>query len=446
MGGEVCGPEDDRHGDEPRFPPDPGVRRISAELDELTRAQRRLQSLMAAMLAISHELDLEAVLSRIVVAAVDLVEARYGALGVLDDEGAELAQFLTVGLDAAERQRLSGIELPRGRGLLGHLIHHPEPLRVAEIARHPESVGFPQGHPRMRTLLGAPIRVHRRVYGNLYLSERRDGRPFDKADELMLVALAGAAGVTVENARLFQSVRNRNEEFQRLFLPRLPDLGPFQAAAVYRPSQQRERIGGDWYDAFLLPDGACAAMVGDVAGHDLRAAAAMAQTRSMLRALFYSAVVPPSSVLAQLDLIQEALDAPWVTTACLVRVGPAGAGGCAVTWSTAGHPPPLVITPDGHARYLAAEPDPPLGVDPSCRRHDHTHQLPVGSTVVLYTDGLVEHHDRPVDAGLRTLAEIAAAHAHMPLNRLCGTLVEQRPSDGHDDLAVLCLRAPAGSD
>ncbi|MFJ4845730.1 MULTISPECIES: PP2C family protein-serine/threonine phosphatase [unclassified Streptomyces] len=425
------------------FPLDPGLERISTELNDLARAQRRLQLLMAAMLAISRELDLEVVLSRIVSAAVDVVGARYGALGVLDAKGEALGEFLTVGLDESEKERLAGTELPRGRGLLGYLIHHPEPLRVADIARHPDSVGFPPGHPKMRTLLGVAISVHQQVYGNLYLSERLDGNPFDESDEAMLVALAGAAGVAIENARLFERVRDRNEEFQRLFLPGLPDLRPVEAAAVYRPPVQPEHIGGDWYDAVLLPDGSCAAVVGDVAGHDLRAAASMAQTRSMLRALLYELRTPPSAVLSRLDTTQDAFEEHSVTTACLVRIETRGPDAWTLHWSTAGHPPPLLVTPDGHARYLAPEPDLPLGVDISERRHDHAHRLEPGSTVVLYTDGLVEHRDVPVDIGLRALAQLASANFHLPVDRFCSVIADQHPSDGHDDLAVLALRTPS---
>ncbi|MEU6347009.1 GAF domain-containing SpoIIE family protein phosphatase [Streptomyces sp. NPDC046977] len=425
-----------------RFPLDPGLQRISAELRDLGRAQRRLQVLMAAMLAVSRELDLGVVLSRVVSAAVEVTRSRYGALGVLDEDGVGLADFITAGLDKEEQERLEGTELPRGRGLLGYLIRHPEPLRVDDIARHPQSVGFPEGHPAMRTLLGVAVRVQERVYGNLYLSERRDGLPFDEEDEAMLVALAGAAGVAIENARLFERVRDRSEEFQRLFLPRLPDLRPFEAAAVYRPAGRPQRIGGDWYDVFVLPDGACAAIIGDVAGHDLHAAAAMAQTRSMLRALLCDRPVPPSSILKRLDATEDTLDVQCLTTACLARIEPAGPDEWTLTWSTAGHPPPLLVTPDGQARYLALEPDLPLGVDPLGHRCDHTRRLPPGTTVVLYTDGLVEHHQRPIDAGMRTLAELAAAHVGLPLAELCDVLADRHPSDGHDDLAVLALRTP----
>ncbi|MEV6682894.1 SpoIIE family protein phosphatase [Streptomyces erythrochromogenes] len=421
---------------------DESLLEIGTQLAELARSQHRLQSLLAAMLSISRDLDLPAVLRRIVESAVDLVDARYGALGVLDEEGRHLVRFIPVGLPPAKKEELAASAgFPRGEGLLGHLIRHPEPLRVADIAAHPSSAGFPAGHPPMRTLLGASIRVHQRVYGNLYLTDRRDGQAFDEKDESVLVALAGAAGVAIENARLFHQVRTSAEHFQRLLLPSLPDLDPFTTAAVYRPANEPGHLGGDWYDALLLPDGAPAVVIGDVAGHDPAAAAAMSQTRSMLRALLYDRLTPPDAILAQLDRTLHTLACPPVTTTCLARIEP-HRDGWQLRWSTAGHLPPLLLAPDGTPSYLEAEPDLPLGVDTTQGRHTHTHPLPAGSTLVLFTDGLVEHHERPLDAGLTALAERAGRHAYQPLARLVRTIARHHPGDGRDDIAIIALRVP----
>ncbi|WP_051826599.1 PP2C family protein-serine/threonine phosphatase [Kitasatospora aureofaciens] len=411
------------------------------QLRSVARAKDRLQGLLTAVLAIGGDLDLPAVLFRIVTTAMDLAGARYGALGVLAPSGDHLEQFITAGLTDEERAALGGIDFPHGRGVLGHLIHHPEPLRVDDIPSHPASVGFPPGHPPMRTLLGVAVTVRGEIYGDLYLSERRDGRPFDEDDEEVVRALAGAAGIAIENARLFGYMRDSAEQFQRLLLPTLPDLAPFSAAAVYRTAAEPASVGGDWYDAVVLPDRACAAVIGDVVGHDLHAAAAMAQARNMLRALLYARWTPPSSVLTQLDHTVHAITDLPVTTACLARIEPA-AHGWTLHWSTAGHLPPLVLGPDGHTRFLYAEPGIPLGVDPDLDRPDHTHPLPSGATVVLFSDGLVEHPDHPIDDRLNALADLAAAHAHQPLDDLVRTLADHHPSDGHDDMAILAIRTP----
>ncbi|MFD4762831.1 PP2C family protein-serine/threonine phosphatase [Streptomyces sp. NPDC058439] len=415
--------------------------RIGEQLHALARAQGTLQGLLQAVLSITGELELAAVLRRIVSTAMELAGARYGAMGVLDEEGRFLAEFIPLGLTAKELAHLEGVELPRGRGLLGHLIHHPEPLRVKNIATHPESAGFPPGHPPMHSLLGVAISVRGRIYGNLYLSERKDGRPFDRHDEGVILALAGTAGVAIENARLYQQVRHSAEQFQRLLLPRLPDLHPFTAGAVYRPASAPAALGGDWYDAMLLPDGACVALIGDVVGHDMLAAANMSQIRSMLRALCHDGRTAPSTVLTRLDRILASLGEVPFTTVLVARLEPVG-GGWQLHWSSAGHPSPLLLLPDGRVRYLETDPGVPLGVAPELPRPDHCQVLPVDSTVVLYTDGLVEFPGRPLDQGLDALAVTASQHAGRPPEELCRALADHHPSDGHDDLAVIALRTP----
>ncbi|MFD8387190.1 PP2C family protein-serine/threonine phosphatase [Streptomyces sp. NPDC059679] len=424
---------------EPRL--DGQLEQIAAQLRELATAKDRLQGLLEAVLAISQETDLYAVLHRVVTTAMDLVGARYGALGVLDESGEQLGQFITAGLSASERADLADIEFPHGRGVLGHLIRNPEPLLVDDIPSHPASAGFPPGHPRLRTLLGVAISVRGQIYGDIYLSERRDGQPFDHDDEDIVVALAGAAGITIENVRLFEHLRDSAEHFQRLLLPTLPDLHPFTGAATYRPAPTPGPLGGDWYDALWLPDNTCAVVIGDVVGHDLRAAAAMAQARSMLRALLYDRLTPPSSVLHQLDRTLHAITDLPVTTACLARIEPVD-GGWRLHWSSAGHLPPLLISPDRQAEYLHAEPGLPLAVNTAHHRPDHTHPLPPGATVVFYTDGLIEDPARTVDEGLADLAHLATAHADLSLQDFVDTLADHHPSDGHDDMAIFALRTP----
>ncbi|WP_371494677.1 SpoIIE family protein phosphatase [Kitasatospora sp. NBC_00374] len=415
--------------------------RLVGRLQDFAHAQSRFQDLLDAVMAVGRELELPVVLRRVITTAMGLVDARYGALGVLSEDGEQLEEFIPVGLSEREVADLAGVALPHGRGLLKHLIDHPEPLRVADIGAHARSVGFPPGHPPMRTLLGVAVTSRSRVYGNLYLSERRDGQPFDVHDEDIVVALAGAAGLAIENARLYRQVRASAEYFQRLLLPQLPDLDPFETAAVYRPAATPDHVGGDWYDALMLPDGACALVIGDVGGHDLQAAATMAQTRNMLRALLYDRRTPPSAVLTQLDRTLDAITDNPITTACLVRIEPATTG-WTLHWSNAGHPPPLLLSADGTARYLHADPGLPLGVDTDVPRPDHKHPIPGDATLVLFTDGLVEHPGRPLDAGLTELARVATAHAGLHLDDLCRILADAHIGDGRDDLAVLALRTP----
>jgi signal transduction histidine kinase len=165
---------------------------------------RALRKLIDAMMSISADLDLATVLQRIIDAAMDLVDARYGAIGVLDATKTGLAQFVTAGLDD-ETYRAIG-NLPEGHGILGLLIVDPKPLRLPDLREHPDSYGFPPHHPPMTSFLGVPILVRGEAFGNLYLTDKRSGEVFTDVDEELTVALAGAAGVAIENARLHARV------------------------------------------------------------------------------------------------------------------------------------------------------------------------------------------------------------------------------------------------
>ncbi|WP_051814555.1 GAF domain-containing SpoIIE family protein phosphatase [Streptomyces iakyrus] len=415
--------------------------RIDEQLRAMLDAMDRMQGLLDAVVAISREVELPAVLHRIVTTAMDLVGAHYGALGVLNETGEHLEQFITAGLSERERADLADTGLPTGRGVLGHLISHPEPLRISDIPAHAASVGFPSGHPHLRTLLGVAISVRGEIYGDLYLSERRDGQPFDVHDENVVMALASAAGIAIENVRLFEQVRVGAEQFQRLLLPTLPDLRPFTAAAVYRPAAEPSKLGGDWYDAIPLPGDVVAVVIGDVVGHDLHAAATMASTRNMLRALLFDGGSSPAAVLTRLDRTLQAVTPNPVTTTALARIEPEGHG-WRLHWSTAGHVPPLLITPEGRVEILTAEPGLPLGVDPGEPRPDHSRLLLPGTTLLFFTDGLIEHPSHSIDESLGQLAELAAVHSALPLREFVCALADHHPSDGHDDMAILALRTP----
>jgi signal transduction histidine kinase len=180
-------------------------------LDEIVKTRDRMHGLLDAMLAVSSGLELESTLRRVVAAAIELVGARYGALGVLGPDD-RLSRFIYVGIDDATRAEMG--HLPQGRGVLGQLITNPQPLRLASLSSHPASVGFPPNHPPMRTFLGAPVRVGDEVYGNLYLTEKAGGEEFTAEDEVVVQALAAAAGIAVQNANLFEEVINRQRRLE----------------------------------------------------------------------------------------------------------------------------------------------------------------------------------------------------------------------------------------
>lgn len=175
--------------------------RQSARMDTSLRDSRRLKGLLDAVLAINSEHSLDDLLQQLVEVASSLTGARYGALGVLDEPRVALERFVTTGLDEEARAGIG--DLPIGRGILGALIEDAVPLRLADLGSDPRSVGFPPGHPPMRSFLGAPIRVRGVVYGNLYLTEKESGEEFSNDDEELVTLLAAQAGVAIENARLF---------------------------------------------------------------------------------------------------------------------------------------------------------------------------------------------------------------------------------------------------
>lgn len=167
---------------------------------------RSLRQLLYAVQTLAADLELPNMLRRITQAAVELVDARYGALGVIDEHGSRLSQFITVGIDDDGRRAIG--HLPEGHGILGLLIVDAKPLRLPDLHEHPNSYGFPPNHPPMTSFLGVPIRVRGEVFGNLYLTDKTSAEVFTDIDEELVIGLAGAAGVAIENARLTSRVRD----------------------------------------------------------------------------------------------------------------------------------------------------------------------------------------------------------------------------------------------
>ncbi|WP_405539734.1 GAF domain-containing sensor histidine kinase [Streptomyces sp. NBC_00075] len=180
---------------------------LQVRLDVARGTRDRVHSLLEAVLSVGRELDLEQALRSIVEAAALLVDAEYAALGVIGPDGRRLSAFHTVGVSEEQIARIG--PYPEGHGILGELIHHPEPLRLAKISEHEASYGFPAHHPPMNTFLGVPIRVRDQVFGNLYLTEKRGGAQFDEDDVSVTLTLAVAAGVAIDNARLYEESRLR---------------------------------------------------------------------------------------------------------------------------------------------------------------------------------------------------------------------------------------------
>jgi signal transduction histidine kinase len=195
----------------PRLQLDELLSELQARVQVVLGTRDQMRGLLQAVVAISSGLDLESTLRRIVETAVGLVDATYGALGVIGEDG-RLAEFIPIGLSSDEIARIH--HWPEGRGLLGLLIEDPRPLRLSDITDHAASSGFPAGHPPMRSFLGVPVRIRDEVFGNLYLTNKRSGGEFTEDDEAVLVALGAAAAVAVENARLYEAARRQQRWIQ----------------------------------------------------------------------------------------------------------------------------------------------------------------------------------------------------------------------------------------
>jgi signal transduction histidine kinase len=231
------------------------LQELLGRVDEIMVSQERLRALLDAVVGIGADLDLNSTLDRIVTAACELVGARYGALGVVGPDGKRLVRFITHGVSAEEIAAIG--PYPEGHGILGLLIDHPTPLRLIDLADHPRSFGFPANHPPMRSFLGVPIRTHEHAFGNLYLTEKAEGAEFTEDDERAVTALAAAAGVVIDNARLYADTERRrrwHEVTAEITQLMLSDFDPQQALQLIA-TRAREVSDSILGAVLLLDDG-----------------------------------------------------------------------------------------------------------------------------------------------------------------------------------------------
>jgi serine phosphatase RsbU (regulator of sigma subunit) len=231
-----------------------------------------------------------------------------------------------------------------------------------------------------------------------------------------------------------------SEALQLSLLARPPSAPGVDIAVRYRPAAEQAQVGGDWYDAFALPDGTLMVVVGDVTGHDLDSAVAMAQVRNLLRGVCVTLQAPPSAVLAGLDHAMDGLGVDVFATAILMQVAePGGDGRRELRWCNAGHLPPVVVAPDGRARLLEAPPDVLLGVA-AAQRADRVATLEPGSAVVIYTDGLIERRGVPLTESIRWLAGVLDGQAGRSAEWLADHVIGRLEGVVEDDVAVLVMR------
>jgi PAS domain S-box-containing protein len=306
----------------------------------------------------------------------------------------------------------------------------------------------------LRSSLFVPLVAQGRTLGALGLFNGPTRGSHSPAEVDTAIEIGRRAGLALHHARLYGQQRALADALQRSMLTEPPRPDCCQIVVRYVPAAAGAEIGGDWYDAFVQPSGATVLAIGDVVGHDSRAAASMGQVRGLLRGIGYARGGSPAQVLSELDRAVQGLALDTMATALIARLESEARRDderhgsrlredqVLLRWASAGHLPPIVIAPDGSVSVLDGAPaDLLLGVAPETHREDHATVLDRGSTVLLYTDGLVERRDRDIDTGTAELAGVLAGCADLPLEELCDRVLERMfLPDAEDDVALLAVR------
>ncbi|MCW2696297.1 MAG: putative sensor protein [Modestobacter sp.] len=299
---------------------------------------------------------------------------------------------------------------------------------------------------RVRAVAAFPLIARGEIFGAVTLVNTCDRGPFTDADLRTAGVAAKRAALGLDNARLASAQSQVAERLQRSLLSEPVQPDHLELAVRYRPATRGISIGGDWYDAFLQPDGSTVLVIGDVVGHDLEAAAAMGQLKTLVRAIAYDRQDAPADVLRRVDLAAVGLGTETLATALVARVeqtpGMKVEGMRRLRWASAGHPMPMLLLPDGSVRDLSSRVGPPLGMGWRGPRADGVVDMPSGSTLLLFTDGLFERRTSDLDAGRERLRGLARTLATEPLELLCDGLLGGLLAGGfEDDVAVLAVRA-----
>ncbi|TQS22549.1 SpoIIE family protein phosphatase [Microbispora hainanensis] len=332
-----------------------------------------------------------------------------------------------------------------------------EVLRQAVGQRRPAYLSFPHGRPpflypeaistwlaeiEAHNVVILPIVVEGEVAAVVTACACGDRPPISQADIDLMGQILDHTHAAISNALRFRRTQRVALALQHSLLADPPHVPGLELAARYQASPTAAEIGGDWYDAFLLPGGAVELVIGDVAGHDLAAAVRMSQVRNMLRALAVDRDECPGDVLRRLNCALEALNGETTATCVLTSVERDVEGVWRLAYSAAGHPPPLLVTGEGEARFLQDAGNPLLGLRYEQPWISAIEPLPPHSTLLLYTDGLVERRGEDLGDGLERLRRRVEPLAREPLGRFCDQVLTGMPVTGEDDVAMIALRVP----
>jgi serine phosphatase RsbU (regulator of sigma subunit)/DNA-binding response OmpR family regulator/anti-sigma regulatory factor (Ser/Thr protein kinase) len=409
--------------------------RARAEAEAVASTVGKLQSISDAALA---HLEMDELLPEILRRASTVFSVDAAGLVLSGDENAEMSLVLCHGQQcSSEALSRSSAERMFGPVLEGSA------LNVSDLGTSKAFGGL--AARELRSLIAAPLSIGRSALGVLFLSSSEAQR-FSDEDMVVLRLSAERAAIAVEHARSYERERGLVESLQRHFLPdSLPQVPGLEMAARYQPSERAAQVGGDWYDVIALPDGRVGLAIGDVVGHGIGAATLMGELRTALRAYLVRDPGAPAKALASLNSLAAITYGGMVATLSYMVVDVEHP---TILFASAGHPPPILLSPDGSTTVLEHTPASPLGTAEASEFSDWEGELPAGSTVLLYTDGLVERRGEPIDAGLARLRE-SLREAPEDLERLCSHLLARAPSAAVtlDDVALLAVRrAPVASE
>ncbi|WP_194920293.1 ATP-binding SpoIIE family protein phosphatase [Catenulispora rubra] len=478
----------------PASPGDGGAAALAAEA-ELRASQRRLtqetrivETLYMIGQSLHRELDTRKIAKLATDAASTAIDAEFGTCfyTLTSTNGQAQTRFALAGTIPAER--FENLPMPRPTSLVGAAFPGTAPIRSGDVTADPRYGqrapfhGLPPGHPPVKSFLALPITtIGGTVLGSMYFGHSEPNR-FTERDEQIVKGIAGQAASAMDNARLYRLERETAVELQNSLLPAYPpQLAELEIAFTYLPGAQGTQVGGDWFDVIPLSGGRVALVIGDVMGRGIRAAAIMGQLRTAVRA--YAVMdLPPGQIMHLLNRLVctmpasaasssaalNALSATGTHPAGIGALGPADDGVAeqiatcvyavydpaeeVLTWASAGHMPPALITPQGSASLLEDDLGMPLGIEEAVF-DEKIQPLAGGSRLLLYTDGLVECHNAPLTERLNRLSTelvrtddgpLAASSAPLgseTVQRTCDRLLHAMLSgDEHDDVALLMVR------
>ena len=378
------------------------------------------------------ELPLEALLDELLMRAVEILRVDTAAILLYDAETAELVATAAKGL---EEEVERGVRIPIGRGFAGRIGAGRVPIFIEDVD-HADLLNPILRERGIRSMLGVPLIAEGDLLGVLHVGTLVP-RMFTDADAVVLQLAAARAAPAIERARLFDVLEREHQAavgLQRSLLPdRVPMVVGVPMAVRYLPA--RDEVGGDWYDVLALPGGMVGIAIGDVSGHGVRAAALMAELRSAMRAYALDGH-SPAAVVERVDRMLQTVRERGMATAAYAVFDPESGR---LRYCVAGHPPPLLVPPEGEPRLLETAPAPPLGSMPYAGYVELELELRGGETVLFYTDGLVERRGEPLRAGLERLR--AAAAGTTEPEALCQQVIRtlRPPEAANDDVAMVAL-------